>query len=538
MTTTGFRAYRHRARFYSQYIRWDAYPEGLGRELFDSVPIDPEKYAEWLAERRNFFDEILAQTVDQNGDPLWHPDYRILHSAQRARSPFSSVDYSYTIDLDHEVFYFDAFPVFPLRCLPPVEAFEECLQADHFGHCIPGSTLPEQHRCSPCLSRPPKQDNIDVYETYKEPSGFKALQETLDNYSSLSRPNAVRVRLYELIAYGFVGDYELHSAMCCTGIHSDDEEDAGDRQFVEEAALKLLLVAFLPMHHGDYYGTKKGVNIDAEYQKRSHQEGFWIFYNLCAKAVIGYLDSEDALRGSVGELVRHIHGTSKQGVIYGVVCSLFHIVVVRVDMSNGGHFEHTPALGFLPPRIVDRPWVQGVEVLMKLAFHLQASVLSPAVDLRGMTPPDATAHTPTHVDKLPLELILEIFEYVRQEPSTHSDTLVAFGSLNEHTRAAFSARGFAARISSYWLDGLAAENRVPARWKYTSDVFEQDPSCCSPYSWDSGIYLVHGKKDYTLRPYSEICIFRVGSVGSLTLLMKDSSISKFWREWDSQEVDS
>ena len=44
MGTRGFFVYRFRGRYYALYLPYDTYPEGLGKQVVQSIPEDPEEY--------------------------------------------------------------------------------------------------------------------------------------------------------------------------------------------------------------------------------------------------------------------------------------------------------------------------------------------------------------------------------------------------------------------------------------------------------------------------------------------------------------
>lgn len=515
MGTSGYKVYRHRGRFYTQFVSHDAYHHGLGLELMHSVPQEPRQYAEWVIERRKFFDEVQAQVIDGE-----HPDYTIT----RATPKFDDfICYIYEIDLDHHTYHYGGFPMFRLDNLPADEIFEESIGKDGFGHPMPTEALPEEHmyRWRPIL--PPKPLDIETYEAYKEPTGkFEALQAMLDAHSMLSEAQESCVRLYEIIAGAFVTSYALHSALHSSELYCDDGEDAASiPPFVEEAALKFILVAFLPMHYPWYSMS----GIDAQYEKR-RAEYMWIYYNVCAKAAVDFLDREAVLQGAVGDLVRHIHGTGKQGVVYGVLCSLFHVVIVRVDMANGARFEHTPALTFLPPRCGHGPWAQGIDALMKLSFHLQDATFDLDLDPRSAAPPQRT-HTrpPTHFDKLPLEIVQHILADTECERSGMSSAwLIALGSLNAQTRRAVVPYVFRPTVGGRALRAVVGTQHPGcARWKWMSELFEDHAGrCCVHRRERCGTYVGRGDQALLGAP-----IFEVGQAGALTVAASHVTLAEF-----------
>ncbi|KAL4257476.1 hypothetical protein AB1N83_012064 [Pleurotus pulmonarius] len=520
MGTSGYKVYRHRGRFYTQYVSHDAYHSGLGLELMHSVPREPKEYAEWIAERRKFFDQVQAHVVDGK-----HPDYTITRAAPKFDD---FICYIYEIDLDHHTYHYGGFPMFRLDNLPPDEIFEESIGADGFGHPMPTDALPEEHMYRRRAVLPPQPLDIEAYEAYREPTGkIDALQATLDAHSTPSTAQESCARLYEVIVSAFMSNYALHSALCSSELNCDDAEDAASIPgFVEKAALKFLLVAFLPMDYHVYYvdGLDKSY-IDEQYEKRKAQY-MWIFYDLCAKAVVGPLDQESVLQGAVGDLVRHIHGTGKQGVVYGVLCSLFHVVIVRVDMANGGRFEHTPALTFLPPRRGNGPWAQGLDAVMKLSLHLQPSIFDLDVDPRGAAPP-ASSHAPTYFDRLPYEIVQQIVGDLEYERYTSSpDGLIALGSLGAQTQQAVSPYVFCARVGGYPL-GAAVGAKVGwyARWRWVSELFRDHLGRCMLHRRERcGLYVGPGDPRHL-----GTLVFNVGRVGALTVTACHITLGEFQR---------
>ncbi len=52
MGTRDHRIVRFRKRYYTKHNHYDSYLEGLGKELVDAIPTDPDEYQKWLEERR------------------------------------------------------------------------------------------------------------------------------------------------------------------------------------------------------------------------------------------------------------------------------------------------------------------------------------------------------------------------------------------------------------------------------------------------------------------------------------------------------
>ncbi|KAF7423981.1 hypothetical protein PC9H_009281 [Pleurotus ostreatus] len=475
MNSHGYKVSRHKGRFYTEFLPSSAHLPGHGLDIARSIPQDSSEYAHWLHGQREYLDKVADEVQTQDG--------KLRHSSLTISSvkPLDGVvEHIYEIDYDSETFCYGGFPMFRLDSMPSESVFVSYFDTDSFKHPIPSTIVPKENLYRISEPLPPKQDDIDLYKLYQEPTGnYMALQETLRRYSSLSDAQDVRIRLFEIIVRAFMSDKLFHSYMCCSMLSSSDNDGshACVPEFLEEAGLKLLLVAFLPMHFG---GLSSAIHAKAERgsESNSSETGYlWIHRTLCAKAAI-HLQDEPTLRGSVGGLVRHIRNTGKQGVVYGVLCSLWQVVIVRVDMSNEGEgsVEHTPALDFLPPRRLQGPWASGLTMLMQLSFHLERSIFDDLdiVDPSAPSPPP-TPCPQTLLDKLPTELLMEICSYL---PSLllSQDALIAFGKLNSEMEAFVAPIVFRPSVAYCSLRSIA-ERTTGAdreRWERTGEAFTED----------------------------------------------------------------
>ncbi|KAF7423929.1 hypothetical protein PC9H_009227 [Pleurotus ostreatus] len=481
--------HRHRGRFYIHSVGMDGYPSGLGVRFMRSVPQEPKQYAQWVAERRKFLDDMRAGA---------HPDYEI------TLTPMVDV-FAYEIDLDHHIFHYQGFPMFRLDNLPPesfLDDWEDIQDRDVFGNPMPSPALPEEHACRWRAILPPNPYDVEVYQAYKATGKSELLQEILDGYNTLSKTQDCRVRLYEVITNAFVYTKELYSALCSSELQCDDAIDA----------------APIPQ-----FALDKGIDIDAQYEKR-RAEYLWIYYNLCAKAARS-LDQEPVLQGAVGDLVRHIREMGKQGIVYGVLCSLFHVVIVRVDMANDGTLQHTPALAFLPPRRAANhrsqettPYPQGIDALMKLSFRLQDGIFHPVDTPRAAE----TTHPPTYFDKLPFEIIQHIFAEIEDAGYTiAADALTALASLNENVAIVVAPRVFLPSVNGCTLSAVLATKDLRC-WQL-SVMFEWHARCCAFHPEERcGLRMWYQSWVHRVIP-----IFTVGGVGVLAVLTEHETLATF-----------
>ena len=76
-------------------------------------------------------------------------------------------------------------------------------------------------------------------------------------------------------------------------------------------------------------------------------------------------DNERNMQAAVASLVAEMvkRTDNPRGIIYGVVFSIFHCVVVRIDTQSGFTFKHSGALQFLPSFHADTPCTPGITAL-------------------------------------------------------------------------------------------------------------------------------------------------------------------------------
>ena len=140
MGTRGYRIIKLRGRYWVFYNHWDSYPEGLGQWLVDSIPADPEQYQKWLQSQREFFakwDSLLTDFLTIQPENMRkilsdEPQKAVFHAAFDERLAanvppcyassrdeyLGGIEWTYTIDLDREVFSVDDGAHFTLNRIP------------------------------------------------------------------------------------------------------------------------------------------------------------------------------------------------------------------------------------------------------------------------------------------------------------------------------------------------------------------------------------------------------------------------------------
>ncbi|KAH1934562.1 hypothetical protein KXV48_004564 [Aspergillus fumigatus] len=140
MGTKGLLFIRCRGRYFVIWNQLDSYPEGLGDAIVHEIPTDPEGYRNWLNSMREMYsrsaqkfeDQILTVDVKIEQDDLTiserHAmsylaiDDRLIYAPiQTIMDRFSNdliIEWTYTIDLDREMFAVDDAACFKLFNIP------------------------------------------------------------------------------------------------------------------------------------------------------------------------------------------------------------------------------------------------------------------------------------------------------------------------------------------------------------------------------------------------------------------------------------
>ncbi|KAL8987850.1 MAG: hypothetical protein Q9177_002993 [Variospora cf. flavescens] len=148
MGTRGLRIVRYRGRYWCFYNHWASYLEGMGNSLVESIPTNLDEYKDWLQAMRERFakwDHLLQNILCIQPDRISHITCdqtvsEVLNEAFDARleefptsDPGSldlNIEYTYTYDLDQEVFSVDNTAHFRLQHIPRNSAWIEALCED------------------------------------------------------------------------------------------------------------------------------------------------------------------------------------------------------------------------------------------------------------------------------------------------------------------------------------------------------------------------------------------------------------------------
>ncbi|KAI1120303.1 hypothetical protein F5Y10DRAFT_290016 [Nemania abortiva] len=169
MGTRGLEIYRYRGRYYLYRHQFDGYYEGLGADIIDRIPADPEDYQKWLeymrakyADKQSALEEYVYEIRDGS-----KPDYNCFNDLEALPSELPRLDcynaeYFYIINLDCEVLTMNFGIHWKLGHIPRknelwIRAIRDSILSDHIYQYQPTISLdicPDEYIASPALELP------------------------------------------------------------------------------------------------------------------------------------------------------------------------------------------------------------------------------------------------------------------------------------------------------------------------------------------------------------------------------------------------
>ncbi len=174
-----------------------------------------------------------------------------------------------------------------------------------------------------------------------------------------------------------------------------------------------------------------------------------------------HLDDEDNLKASIGDLVHRINtAQEKVGTIYGVLCSIFHCSIVRVDKDAWGtSFSHTPVLQFLPSFYARKMSTPGIEALSRLGCQASGVEFLHAIsdeNSLGRITHEGLLVTSSMAAKLPIEVWARIGDFV-----TSAADLITLASISPQAMSAAADLARYPWIEEFRLVDVVASGPVP-----------------------------------------------------------------------------
>ncbi|KAL3464734.1 hypothetical protein BJX64DRAFT_89178 [Aspergillus heterothallicus] len=175
MGTRGLLFICWKGRYYVYYNHYDSYPEGLGETIVDKIPATPEEFQEWLQKMRRTYSRLSDQLEEQilpvcpdflqAGGISSHKeryfrsylalDDRLEQLPSRAMKDWirdTWIEWTYTTDLDRELFIVDQSVFFELIKLPHYADWHKYLVKDSSGRRVLASSTPSDLIGNPSMN--------------------------------------------------------------------------------------------------------------------------------------------------------------------------------------------------------------------------------------------------------------------------------------------------------------------------------------------------------------------------------------------------
>ncbi|KAF7789090.1 hypothetical protein EIP86_000023 [Pleurotus ostreatoroseus] len=390
MGTSSCKIIRHRGYFFLWASNSNGLAEDLGAEMLDEVPRDPKALKSWARKLRKEMDKILRAYVEEHGKPKNGDKYIMFDGKPVGVSDcYESYDpfgYTYEFNLDQMLFHHQYHPIFHLANLPrarvlitaydkAVKCYDECPESEggsrydiHYGafHRM----IPVKYRLD--ISRlPVPKIKVKQFKTYtRHFAGIVNPADVLSLPKGLSRVEQVSLRL--------LGTYvSIYSTFRAYMIFEEFALVPGYEYIGwngQEIACALAAVALLPLHTLDTFNRSKVPNL-----VQANDECWFIRKHICFSLATHLHDDRNACF-HISRVVEHILSTpDTPNIVFGVVFSVFHCIVFRVDTTAGGSFTRTDVLDFLAPphdrahsKRPPKGWLTpGMEILTRLG-HIPA----------------------------------------------------------------------------------------------------------------------------------------------------------------------
>ncbi|KAJ7072905.1 hypothetical protein C8F01DRAFT_1105657 [Mycena amicta] len=335
-----------------------------------STGVDEEVYEKWLRDSRARLDEELRRYKLANAAAV-----RILGRGQTGTSisisgeqpaRTHSMKWICEIDLDHQVFLVDNNPVFSLRNMPPSdELFHEYLGFDSYGHRSYAISTPEEYRYSWKAAPPSIDQEVEPRFVVQQAPLVKLLEIPDSDLEFIPDYEASHTALLELIVGG-----HMQNRTFGTSIRALETvvNPLSISEYLKSWGQQIMRLAFGSMIFG-----LDGDECKADTTPELRSNTVWLTPNVCLRFAT-HLDDESNLKQSVLELFTFMEQVSRTRTMYGVLFSLFHCVVVRVDCDASVEkvIRATPPLQFLPSLHATSPSTSGIAAIARLACHVRS----------------------------------------------------------------------------------------------------------------------------------------------------------------------
>jgi hypothetical protein len=236
----------------------------------------------------------------------------------------------------------------------------DCIGRDSYGH--PAYDISTPQECRYNWQAPPPhvpQAVLDNYGSCSTTHTIVPIHEVLGVSEIMLLPEATRVNFFqEILKCGMGLRRAARSIRYLEKVPNRDE--------IPNELLSLGR-ALVGLSRGPFIYSKDNTLIIPE-----DEDGYtWLDPHTCLR-ITTHLDDEKNLRATITEIVKAVmERPNMQGIVYGIGFSLFHCVIVRINVDDHGSFNHTPALQFLPSFYTHSPSTPGITALVRLGYMLE-----------------------------------------------------------------------------------------------------------------------------------------------------------------------
>ncbi|TCD67733.1 hypothetical protein EIP91_011975 [Steccherinum ochraceum] len=366
MGTRGYIVYKCHNRYCCKFNQWDSYPDGLGVELLAQIPTDPAECQKWRREKRSFC--VRMFTLHDTGKTEELEEWEVRKDIGELYSIW--YEWVYEIDLDAHVFKVNFGLMYRLSNMPPKDIFLRCISHDFYGYPGPAQDTPPQYLPNPEPGFPPypfPDDQLDAFARLHNEAGPSALHDLISRPQSMTHRETTCARVLSLFIGQILLEPSWNSFLALQSWYAGtDDMPIQDKWFLYAFSR----IATCPLYYHPTAWEKKYVCDGIAFETTSKVppgDYWWLRKHICVRPVSSHLHQDKHFQGSLGGLANEIMSANDvPNIVYGVAFSLSHIVIIRVDRSNGGTFKYTKTMQFLPSRYPTTPLTEGMSALIRI----------------------------------------------------------------------------------------------------------------------------------------------------------------------------
>ncbi|KAH7906110.1 hypothetical protein BJ138DRAFT_1163378 [Hygrophoropsis aurantiaca] len=365
MGTRGYTVYRYKNYWFATYQQCDSYPDELGQQVLGQA-----RSRRSLKSLRQELDKLISDLEAKSDDE----QERFLGSQDIADPPVITttpelwdvgVEWEYEIDLDRNIFRINKVPFFSLDNLPPRSvALKTLISYDSYGNRACNDA---QYRFESIQPLPFEAAVLEPYHQLLDGGQSTASYiDMLGLSEHVTDGEMLRTRyLQTIVGYSMNENAGVAFKSIQEFRLTPDGDALSDRAWHD--AFSIASIAFAPpifFSWEDPHGCPR---------PPQRQDVCWIRNDVFIH-ITPHLSDENHLQAAIARVVNTVQkqGGEKQGIVFGVLFSFLHCVILKIDTSQfgnaGGLFMHSPPLPFLPSWFVNEPSTPGITALTRFGY--------------------------------------------------------------------------------------------------------------------------------------------------------------------------